>query len=242
MAGRNATWALISEEKVMNIIDCQSGYEMANQLARLCYGDKAFAVDINQWSCSIGEIYRNSTFYQIDAETNELIPLIKLATQEEEIQFLKDETSELSAVVYPKIDADNCTLEELKVWQINLSKTNMACYLKNHPLVSSCHANKKGTYTITEEKKNIFNSKFMAHKVLTSANIPDIMTWNEAGQTCEEWTDEECLHLLIEWNDITQSLVQHQQNTEIKINEATTKEEVLNVKCNYEKADIRNLK
>lgn len=107
MAGRNATWALISEEKIMNIIDCREGYEMANQLARACYGDQAIAVNVNQWTCGIGDTYKNGMMYYTDSETHEVVPYKMLPTDEQQIALLVSENGGLQ---------DELMSSESQVW------------------------------------------------------------------------------------------------------------------------------
>ena len=83
-------YALISEEKVQNICVCDN-YEMANFIARASYGDEAFAVDCLQYRCTLGDLYKNGTFYHINEETGEEIALEYVPTQEQQVQTLNNE-------------------------------------------------------------------------------------------------------------------------------------------------------
>ncbi|MEY8338471.1 hypothetical protein AALB16_10690 [Lachnospiraceae bacterium 62-35] len=132
-------------------------------------------------------------------------------------------------------------LDEIKAEKIRLSNELLAVYIKQHPLVTNCHGNKVGTYTITEEKRNMFTSKYTAHIALQAAGIHDIMTWNEAGQPCEPWTDEECIKFIAEWNAISTPLVAYQQETELNIKNAVTKEAIEQIKLDYSKVDPRTM-
>ena len=58
------------------------------------------------------------------------------------------------------------------------------------------------------------------------------LTWNDTGNTCEEWTYEELFLLAAEINNYVKPLVALQQETEVEIKEAKTKEEVLSINTN----------
>lgn len=132
------------------------------------------------------------------------------------------------------------SLDELKADKIKLSNELLAAYIEQHPLITDCHGNKIGVYTITEEKRNMFTSKYTAHIALQTAGINDIMTWNETGQPCEPWTDEECIQFIAEWNAVSTPLVSYQQETELEIKAADTKKKLDAIKLDYSKVDPRN--
>lgn len=133
-------------------------------------------------------------------------------------------------------------LDEVKKQRIDLSNSLLASYIQDHPLVTDCHGNKMGTYTITEEKRNMFTSKYTAHMALTASGIEDVMTWNESGQPCEPWTEEECIRFLGEWNAVSAALVSYQQRQELSIRAAETEEAVMAVALDFSSADPRNHK
>lgn len=59
-------------------------YEEANRVTRAVYGDTAFAVDCQQYACSMGDKYIEGLFYKADGTT-----LIKyIPTQEQQIDRL----------------------------------------------------------------------------------------------------------------------------------------------------------
>lgn len=133
------------------------------------------------------------------------------------------------------------SIDELKVEKIVESKEKLSAYLENNPLVTDCHDNKIGIYTITEEKRNMFTSKFTAHMALVQAGIEDVMTWNETGKACEVWTDNECIVFIAQWNNITTALVKYQQDVEIEINSCEDIESVKAITIDYSSADPRNI-
>lgn len=85
----NQIFSLISENQIQNIIVCDN-YEIANQIARMNYGDNAYAVDTTQYPVSIDCKYIEGIFYDMENNIVERNP-----TEQEEIQLLKDAYNEL---------------------------------------------------------------------------------------------------------------------------------------------------
>lgn len=83
-------YALISDEKVLNICVCDN-YEMANHIARAAYGTSAFAVDCLQYPCAIGDSYRAGTFYRKDSVTGLETAISYVPTEEEQLAALQEE-------------------------------------------------------------------------------------------------------------------------------------------------------
>ena len=80
----NQIFSLINEDKIKNTIVCDS-YEVANQIAKITYGDNAFAVDTTLYPVNIGDDYINGLFYR-DGELIERNP-----TEEERITELNNQ-------------------------------------------------------------------------------------------------------------------------------------------------------
>lgn len=172
----------------------------------------------------------------------ESMPLSDWQAIEKAIEDANKETlNQIDKKLNNTIDYETCSLGELKEYQINKTKELLSTYLRTHPLVSTCHANKEGVYTITEEKRNMFTSKFTAHMALVEAGIDDVMMWNESGQVSEPWTTDECILLMKEWDNISSVLVRHQQNLEILIRSCMTKEEIIDIAINYAECDPRGV-
>jgi hypothetical protein len=64
----NQIFSLIKDEVVQNIIVCDN-YEVANQIARIQYGEDAVAIDTTHYPLSIGCKYINSIFLDEDGKT-----------------------------------------------------------------------------------------------------------------------------------------------------------------------------
>lgn len=114
------------------------------------------------------------------------------------------------------------TLVELKRMFIEKSKQNLAKYLEDNPLRSSCHGGKEQIYTVTLEKQNMFTSKYLAHTILVQCGSTERMMWNAQGKPCEEWLDYECLQFISEMNAYVTPLVSCQQHIEVEITEASS--------------------
>ena len=80
----NQIFSLINEDKIKNTIACDN-YEVANQIAKITYGDNAFAVDTTLYPVNIGDDYINALFYR-DGELIERNP-----TEEERIIELNNQ-------------------------------------------------------------------------------------------------------------------------------------------------------
>lgn len=155
-----------------------------------------------------------------------------------------NETAVLNAFKKNLIDAEDYekilgkmppekTLEEVKAAKVAESKQALSDYLDANPLKSKCHGNVLATYTVTEEKQNMFSRKFSAHMALEQAGVADVMTWNAAGQPCEEWTDAECIQFIAETNAYVTPLVSYQQHLEMDILACESAEAVNAIEIDY---------
>ena len=64
---------------------------------------------------------------------------------------------------------------------------------------------------------------------------PDaVLTWNETGKSCEIWTEEEFLQLIVEIKQYVYPLVSHQQKLEEEIVAATSIQELESIVIDYE--------
>lgn len=82
-------FAQILDNEVNNVIVCEN-YELANWLARATYGEEAFAVDCLQYSCSLGDQYRDGKFYRISEDGAER-EIEYVPTQEQQVHVLNYE-------------------------------------------------------------------------------------------------------------------------------------------------------
>ncbi len=86
----NQIFSLIHEDEIQNIIVADN-YEVANLLARMQYGDDAYAVDTTQYPVSIGDRHINGIF--IDENDMEIR---KNPTSDEVLRYTSDRVEEMN--------------------------------------------------------------------------------------------------------------------------------------------------
>ena len=123
--------------------------------------------------------------------------------------------------------------ESTKAEKITLSKALLAEFLENNPLFSTCH-NKDGEYySVTSEKQNFMMNQYLTYQVEKAINQNAKITWNARGDSCEEWTEEEFLQLIVEIKNYVQPIVSYQQLLEERIRACTSVEELEAIEINY---------
>lgn len=110
-------YAMIHNEEVKNVFVCDN-YEMANYLSRATYGDDAFAVDCLQYPCQIGDKYIDNIFYKSDGITQ----IKYLPTQEQQIEQLNKENTDLKLVLTKQYEENLTLQEELTNTQLALTQ------------------------------------------------------------------------------------------------------------------------
>lgn len=109
-------FALIYEEEVMNIFDCDN-YEIANQMARAAFGDDAFAVNTERFGTVIGDKYKNGYFVKeivtedgtIEYEDVIYIPSEKEHITELQYKLIKSQEAQIT-VFEEKMELENKVL------------------------------------------------------------------------------------------------------------------------------------
>ena len=148
-----------------------------------------------------------------------------------------EQTPELPDISFEPYEPTPEELEILfrqnKLYKIALSKTMLADYLEKNPLHSSVHNGIDGIYSVTSEKQSLMMSQYMTYQIAKTVD-PDVqLTWNETGKSCEEWTEEEFLQLILEIKAYVYPLVSYQQHIEEKIYECSTQEELDEIVIDY---------
>lgn len=190
---------------------------------------------------------------------NERINRIILGINSNVSQFTNLIEVDDSSYIPPQEDPSETKdpLATLKKNQILLSKKNLAKYLEEHPLLSTCKYKEGKYYNITEEKQNQLTSTLASYMsdilpqlvigmstsqvtitsmeqfLLTLDNLPQMITWNDTGGVCETYSYKELYTLKCEIMDTVKPLVSLQQTMEVKINECNTQEEVLDINVEY---------
>lgn len=130
-------------------------------------------------------------------------------------------------------------LATLKKNQIALSKKNLAKYLEEHPLLSTCKYEEGRYYNVTAEKQQQLTSKVLMATMYAQVGMPYNLTWNDTGDICESWELSQLQRLSMEIDAYVTPLVSLQQTMEVTINECVTQEEVLAVNVEYTDEQVK---
>lgn len=152
---------------------------------------------------------------------------------------VSEEIENLKSVV-GIVNTNNMNLDEFKRYYIDLSNKNLKEYLADNPLISTCHNNVSGTYNITKDKQDLMTSNYLTYTIKKTLDSNAVLTWNESGEECEVWTEEEYLQLIVEIEAIVKPLVAYQQSIEKQIIGANDLESIKSISLDYSVADIRN--
>ena len=123
--------------------------------------------------------------------------------------------------------------ERNKENKIEKSKAMLAEYLEANPILSTAHGGIEGCYSVTTEKQTLMMSQYMTYQIEKQVNPDAQLTWNETGKSCEVWTEEEFLQLILEIKAYVYPKVSYQQAIEEQINACTTEEELAAIVINY---------
>ncbi len=159
--------------------------------------------------------------------------LTYILTMDENDVYIESEVdvdTDISEV--PELDEEEALLLEKKE-KIISSKNELKSFLENNPLISNCHNNKIGTYSVTEEKQTLMVSQYMSYQIEKMTNPEAKLTWNETGKSCEEWTEEEFITLILQIKKYVYPLVSYQQSLEEQINNCMSKNELENIIIDY---------
>lgn len=133
----------------------------------------------------------------------------------------------------PTLEELEMQFQENKARQIGISKIMLAKFLGDNPIHSTAHNNTEGIYSITSEKQTLMMSQYMTYQIEKSVNPNAKLTWNETGKSCEDWTEEEFLRLILEVKAYVYPLVSYQQRIEEEIINCNTQEELDGVVIDY---------
>lgn len=141
----------------------------------------------------------------------------------------------LEEKVNPFVNESTLSLDEYKELKISETKSALKEYLESHPITSTAHGGVPGLYSITEEKQTLMMQNYMTYQIEKSISPETArLTWNQTGEECEEFTEEEFLTLTMEIKAKIYPLVSYQQSIEKKIRDATSKDEILAINYSYD--------
>lgn len=136
-------------------------------------------------------------------------------------------------IVIPSL-SEIAILTEAKKDRVEESKKMLESFFTNHPLVSSCHSGAPAYYTVTLEKQQQMANQYMTYQMEKEINPEAVLTWNESGEECEPWTEEEFIQLVLEAKAYVYPAVSYQQTIEKTIKNCKTLDELENVVIDYE--------
>lgn len=76
--------------------------------------------------------------------------------------------------------------------------------------------------------------QYVSYQAEKLSNPNAVLTWNETGKSCEVWTEQEFLQLIVEIKQYVYPLVSHQQAIEEAIHSAATMDEVDSILICYD--------
>ena len=183
------------------------------------------------------EILNENNDY-IQADYTQFTTLYRTYTDNPERIELSDDESVYISV--PEPEPYIPTPEELeaifqqnKSNKISSSKFMLEEYLKNNPIHSFAHGGNEGIYSATSEKQSLMMNQYMTYQIEKAVNPDAKLTWNETGKSCEEWTEEEFLQLILEIKAYVYPLVSYQQHIEEEIVACSSQEELDKIVINY---------
>ncbi len=146
-----------------------------------------------------------------------------------------DREQEPILLTQEQIEENLKTSKENKILE---SKKMLEQYLSENPILSYSHNSTPAFYSVTQEKQMLMMSQYTTYKIEKNLNSNAILTWNETGKECEEWTEEEFLQLILEIKQYVYPLVSYQQSIEMHIKNCTTQEEVSAVNIDFKHSSI----
>lgn len=124
----------------------------------------------------------------------------------------------------------NALLEQAKQGKIEESKTALATYLKDHPILWSDGK----YYSVTSEKQSLLTSNLALYQISAAAGMSFKLTWNSTGDECVEWAYEDLAALALAIGTYVKPFVSHQQELELDIKDCKTRDELSAIDIDYD--------
>lgn len=194
--------------KVSNIIEITQEAALGFVLP-----DNTLMWDCGQNPVAIGDDWNDGVF------TREGEALVALPTTEQQI-------AELKSLV---VGAEPITLEEHKAAKIFDSKSQLAEYLKSHPLTYTDGKQ----YTVTADKQSLLTSALARYQIATAAGMETELKWNATGEECTVWAYTDLAALALAIAAYVEPLVAQQQAIEVTINACSTIDQVQAITIAY---------
>ena len=121
-------------------------------------------------------------------------------------------------------------LSDLKEAKIAESKTKLAEWLANNPLLYSDGK----YYSVTEEKQSLLNGNLASYERAKSMGVIYDLKWNATEQPCESWSYTDLLTLSLNIAAYVAPKVSKQQYLEVQIRNCETVEELDAIVIDYD--------
>ena len=122
------------------------------------------------------------------------------------------------------------TLSPLKMAKIEESKTKLAQWLANNPLLYSDGK----YYSVTEEKQSLLNSNIASYERAKALGIEYPLKWNSTGEECVEWSYTDLVTLSLTIAAYVAPKVSKQQSIEISIKSCENAEDLDRIVISYD--------
>ena len=122
------------------------------------------------------------------------------------------------------------TLSPLKMAKIEESKTKLAEWLANNPLLFSDGK----YYSVTEEKQSLLNSNIASYERAEALGTEYPLKWNSTGEECTEWTYTDLVALSLTIAAYVAPKVSKQQSIEISIKSCENTEDLDRIVISYD--------
>ena len=120
-------------------------------------------------------------------------------------------------------------IDGIKLEKILQTKEDLATYLFNNPIFSTCHYKEGAYYSATSEKQAQLTQLLTAYMLDAQMGIATELHWNSTGNMCEVYTFEELTQLRREMFNFVLPLVSLQQYIEVQVRNAETVAEIENI-------------
>lgn len=121
-------------------------------------------------------------------------------------------------------------LDAIKVDKIENSKTLLAEWLENNPML---YTDGK-YYSVTAEKQSLLNGNLASYERAKAIGIEYGLKWNSTGSECESWDYTDLLTLSLTIAGYVAPKVSKQQELELQIKACTTVNKVNEIEINYD--------
>ena len=139
-----------------------------------------------------------------------------------------------SPILCPK-ELLGLSMDQYKEKLIGELKDNLAAFLKENPVRSTCHGGVSKFYSATKEKQDLLLIEIKTVEYAMAHNINYAPSWNAyQEEATKDWTLDELYQLLYDIKRYVGPIVEEQQMIENDIRNAQSVEELIRVDITFE--------